>query len=207
MELDSRQMMTLALPAVITYLTWTAVQGQNALLQALSGTQQAVAHHITAVTPGPADLSRNPFAPTAEDGSSVGMEGLLGTLLAGEQQATESEKDKPLKLDGTVLFGSYKVAIINGTRIEQGGTYLGLRMEKVGVDHVRLRGFDGSPIDLYLEIAKSDDKKSGVVSGLQKQTGGSGVDNAKSAKAKKEEEKDVKGGMKSLLGMLGLPKS
>ncbi len=202
MELNSRQLMTLALPAIVTYLTWAAVQGQSSLLQALAGTQKAVARHVVETTAGPELLPRDPFAPLAEDGTAIGTEGLLGTLLAGQQE-TVDEEEKPLRLDGTVILGSRRLAIINGTRVAQGGNYLGLELIEVEVDRVRLRGFDGNVIDLYLEIAKSDPKTAipGSVPGRNPANG----KGQESAGAKKEEGKPS-GSMNDLFRLLGLPK-
>ncbi len=203
MELNSRQLMTLALPAIITYLTWAAVQGQSSLLQALGGTQKAVARHVVEVTPGPEALSRDPFAPLADDGSAISTEGLLGTLLAGQQEQT-SDEEKPLRLDGTVILGPHRLAIINGTRVAQGETYLGLELTEVGADRVRLKGFDGNVIDLYLEIAKSDSK--GAVAGATKPKDAAGT-KAKERGGTKQEDAQSGGTMKQLYRLLGLPKS
>ncbi len=203
MELNSRQLMTLALPAIVTYLTWAAVQGQTSLMRALAGTQKAVARHVVETTVGPELLSRDPFAPLAEDGSAIDTEGLLGTLLAGQQESVD-EEEKPLRLDGTVILGSRRLAIINGTRVAQGENYLGLELTEVEVDRVRLKGFDGNVIDLYLEIAKSGPKDA-IPGSVPAKNPASGK-GQESNETKKAERKSG-GSVNNLFRLLGLPKS
>ncbi|RMD82106.1 MAG: hypothetical protein D6815_10025 [Candidatus Dadabacteria bacterium] len=200
MELNSRQLMTLALPLVVTYLTWTAVRGQQSLLQALMQTQRAVAHHVAEVTPTPETLARDPFAPLAEDGTEVGTEGLLGTLLAGQQEASQEESEKPLRLDGTVIIGRRRLAIINGTRVVEGDRYLGLELVRVDADRVVLEGFDGHQLELYLEVASPE-------TALPKAVPRGPASAVGKAQPRADSRKDSKGALDELLERLHLPRS
>ena len=144
MEVSSRQIIALAAPLVITYLTYSTVGGQLQTLRKL--TSSASAGSSSALKrPEIAPLSRNPFAPTAAlptlDPSA---------LLADGEEGEEAPK---LRLDGTAVAGRWRMAIINGQRVFEGQTVGMMRVQTVSTDGVTLLGPGGETVALTLDIA------------------------------------------------------
>jgi hypothetical protein len=150
MELNSRQILLLAAPLVVTYLTWSTVERGADLVRAVAATQ-AIAPAKRA-RPAAGSEGRDPFHPVG-----AGSEGLLAALegdAKGESSQPQDEEEPPLTLNGTVISGRWRYAIINGVRVIEGQHYLGLRLDRIEADRVTLVASDGTPIELGLEIAK-----------------------------------------------------
>jgi hypothetical protein len=171
MEISSRQIVALGAPLIVTYLTWSAVSGEVAPAPAPKGTVISTAS--ASKRPQIGALARNPFAPASQssDGDSL-------AALDGEASDTE-QANAPLKLDGTVVTGRWRMAIINGERVFEGQSFRGrLRLEKVTTNSVTLVSAIGEPIQLYLDIARpvapANAKKTGAkVTGTEASTGAS----------------------------------
>ncbi len=152
MELNSRQLLLLAAPLTVTYLTWSTVQRGADLVRAVAATQTATT--AKRVTPTGDGKVRDPFTPVGAGA------GLLGAILEDGAKAKTSEKEespKPmLTLHGTVITGRWRFAIINGERVVEGQRYLGLKVERIEADRVTLVASDGTPLELGLEVAKAE---------------------------------------------------
>jgi hypothetical protein len=149
MELNSRQILLLAAPLIVTYLTWSTVKGGADLVRAVAATQGMT--HSKRMTPVTDATMRDPFNP-------VGAK-LVGSLLTGDAKAepngTGAAAEPELTLNGTVITGRWRYAIIDGVRVIEGQQYLGLKLERVEADRVTLVASDGTPIEVGLEIAKA----------------------------------------------------
>ncbi|NJN40148.1 MAG: general secretion pathway protein GspB [Gammaproteobacteria bacterium] len=114
---------------------------------------------------------RNPFVADGHDGYSFENPG------GGKGDAEANEE---LRLDGTVLAGSLRFAIINGTRVMEGDFFRGLKLEKVEMSQVRLVGGKQETV-LPLGIAKSDTIRPVETAALERKEGG-GRDDARKDK-------------------------
>jgi hypothetical protein len=142
MEVSSRQIIALAAPLVITYLTYSTVGGQLTTLRKL--TANAAGSTSSLLRPEIAPLARNPFAP-ATDGPRIDP----GLLAAAE----DGEEAPKLRLDGTVVAGRWRMAIINGQRVFEGQVVGMMRVQSVSTDAVTLLGPGGETVELTLDIA------------------------------------------------------
>ena len=148
MELDAKTVATFLAPLAIAYMTWSSVTSTVAStkdtgLKPINVGQLATAPKMPSAE---AEL-RDPFIP----------EGALSAGLAPGSAAktTEAKDNEPLHLDGTVLAGKLRFAVINGTRVMEGDFFRGLKLDKVEASRVVLSGGKQETI-LPLEIAKSD---------------------------------------------------
>jgi len=152
MELNSRQILLLAAPLIVTYLTWTTVERGADLVRAVAATQTVTTAKRVAQT-GDGKV-RDPFTPV---GAGTG---LLGAILddGGKEKADErGQSPAPmLTLHGTVITGRWRFAIINGDRVVEGQRYLGLKVERIEADRVTLVASDGTSLELGLEVAKAE---------------------------------------------------
>jgi len=146
MEVSSRQIVALGAPLIVTYLTWSAVGGEVALPQPTKSA--AIVTTFASKRPQIGELARNPFAPTSENSEGDALEGING------ESSDPQQARAPLKLDGTVVTGRWRMAIINGERVFEGQTYRGrLRLQKVTTNSVTLVSATGEAVQLQLDIA------------------------------------------------------
>jgi len=151
MELSSRQVIVLAAPLLVAYMTWSTVAGGTKLMSAAAAVKAATSRKSKEV-PIPDANTRDPFTP-------VGSGGILAAVLADERGKAEAAKkeeaavdDLLLKLNGTVITSRWRFAIINGDRVVEGQKYMGLTVEKIEPERVRLTNINGVPLDLGLQI-------------------------------------------------------
>lgn len=159
MELSSRQIVALAAPLVVSYLTYTTVKGAQ-MLQASNVVKAARATTSRHAAAG-ADTTgktRDPFTPMKESAKSPTS--ALAAVLLGqvgkEEKAAEAaarEEKLPLRLDGTVITSRWRFAILNGDRVVEGQVYSGLKVESIEAERVVLSG-GGETINVDLEIAR-----------------------------------------------------
>jgi hypothetical protein len=150
-------MIILAAPLLISYLTWSTVDGGAKVMRAAAAVKAATSKKRSEVAL-PSATTRNPFSP-------VGSGGFLAAVLAEERekaaatQAEEAADDILLKLNGTVITSKWRFAIINGDRVVEGQKYMGMTVEKIDPERVRLTNINGVPLDLGLqiEIVKASD--------------------------------------------------
>jgi hypothetical protein len=140
MELSSRQIIALAAPVVISYLTWSTVGGQMTTLRKLTS---AASTAPSALRPEIGPLARNPFAPASLKLDPAAL------LSDGE----EAEEPQQLRLDGTAVAGRWRMAIINGQRVFEGQTVGMMRVQSVSTDGVTLLDPGGRTVRLTLDIA------------------------------------------------------
>ena len=150
MEADVKSFIGFVAPLAIAYMTWSSVTSEVAQLappqlKVINVGQIATAPKL----PSAEKELRDPFTP----------EGAVSAALAataGGKKSGNEEKDQPLHLDGTVIAGKLRFAVINGTRVIEGDFFRGLKLERVEASRVVLTGGKQETV-LPLEIAKSDE--------------------------------------------------
>jgi hypothetical protein len=148
MDADAKTFVGFAAPLLIVYMTYASISaevagGRSTDLKPISQVQ------ISVIPPLPSKEGevRNPFVP---DGHSD-----YAFVAGGSGAKGDGEDNSELRLDGTVLAGNMRFAIINGVRVMEGDFFRGLKLEKVEVSQVRMTGGKQERI-LPLSIAKSD---------------------------------------------------
>lgn len=148
MEADVKSFIGFVAPLAIAYMTWSSVTSEVAALgppalKAVNVGQLSSAPKLPSAT----QELRDPFTP----------EGAVSAALAaaGAKDGARAEH-QPLRLDGTVIAGKLRFAVINGTRVIEGDFFRGLKLERVEATRVVLTGGKQETI-LPLEIAKSDE--------------------------------------------------
>ena len=143
MEVSSRQIVALAAPVVVIYLTWSAVSGTST---PAAQTDPASSISTVAVSKRPviAKLSRDVFS---QEGYGVTAG---GTMSAPGQPGANNG----VHLNGTVVAGKWRMAIIDGTRVFEGQTFRGFQVKTVARDSVTLVNAEGQPTVLSLDIAE-----------------------------------------------------
>lgn len=149
MEADAKSFIGFVAPLAIAYMTWSSVTSEVAALappqlKAINVGQLATAPKL----PSADQELRDPFTP-------AGAASIAIAAAAGKKDGNE-EKDRPLHLDGTVIAGKLRFAVINGTRVVEGDFFRGLKLERVEASRVVLTGGKQETV-LPLEIAKSDE--------------------------------------------------
>lgn len=149
MEADVKSFIGFLAPLAIAYMTWSSVTSNVAALKGAELKTINVGQLGTAPKlPSAATELRDPFTP----------EGAVSAALAAAAASARNgaaKEDQPLHLDGTVIAGKLRFAIINGVRVIEGDYFRGLRLEKVEVSRVTLKGGSKETV-LPLEVAKSD---------------------------------------------------
>lgn len=150
MEADAKSFIGFVAPLAIAYMTWSSVTSEVA---ALTPPQLKVIN-VGQIPSAPKLPSaekelRDPFTPEGA------VSAALAATAAGKKGGNE-EKDQPLRLDGTVIAGKLRFAVINGTRVIEGDFFRGLKLERVEASRVVLTGGKQETV-LPLEIAKSDE--------------------------------------------------
>lgn len=146
MEADAKTFAGFAAPLAIVYMTYAAISadvvtGRKIEMKPIPQAQVSVAPAL----PSASGELRNPFVAAGHDGYAFENPGGKGG----------GDANEALRLDGTVLAGSLRFAIINGTRVMEGDFFRGLKLEKVEMSQVRLVG-GKQEVVLPLGIAKSD---------------------------------------------------
>jgi hypothetical protein len=149
-EADVKTFVGFVAPLAIAYMTWSSVTSDVGTatppqLKAINVGQLASAPKL----PSTDQELRDPFTPEGA------VSAALAATAAGKK-AGDAEKDQPLHLDGTVIAGKLRFAVINGTRVIEGDFFRGLKLERVEPSRVVLTGGKHETI-LPLEIAKSDE--------------------------------------------------
>lgn len=149
MEADARTLLTFVAPLAIVYMTYSSITGtaapdQTGDLKAIAVGQIGGAPKL----PSAGGSIRNPFVPRS--GAGGGDPAADATAAANPEKA-----DQPLHLDGTVIAGKIRFAIINGKRITEGDYFRGMRLTKIDTTQVTLTG-ESEQVVLPLEIARSD---------------------------------------------------
>lgn len=143
MEISSRQIVALSAPVIVMYLTWSVVSGtpaRTAQLDAAASVSTAAA----AKRPVVEKLSRDLFAEGAV--SAAGSAAAAAPGRAGENH--------PLQLNGTVVAGKWRMAIIDGSRVFEGQRFRGFEVRSITRDGVTLVGPDAQVVRLSLDIAQ-----------------------------------------------------
>jgi hypothetical protein len=142
MDLSSRQILALAAPLVISYLTWSTLQGQmKTLAQVTPNPVASIGSRHGAELDGPKAPLRDPFSPLT-------AQSMLHAT--GDEEAAKGET---LVLNATVIVPHWRMAIINGERVYEGQRFRGLRVRKVEPQRVLLAGVEGDAVELPLQVA------------------------------------------------------
>lgn len=150
MEADAKSFIGFVAPLAIAYMTWSSVTSEVAQLappqlKAINVGQLGTAPKL----PSADQELRDPFTPEGAASAAI------AASAAGKKTGSE-EKDQALHLDGTVIAGKLRFAVINGTRVIEGDFFRGLKLEKVEASRVVLTGGKQETV-LPLEIAKSEE--------------------------------------------------
>ena len=144
MEADVKRFIGFVAPLAILYMTWASVTTDVTALAAPALKSINVGQIASAPSLPSAETElRDPFTP----------EGAISAALAAKGAAPKEEQ--PLHLDGTVIAGKLRFAVINGTRVTEGDFFRGLKLERVEATRVVLTGGKHETV-LPLEVAKSD---------------------------------------------------
>ena len=149
MEADVKSFIGFVAPLAIVYMTWSSVTSDVAVLKGPDLKSVNVGQIASAPKLPSADAElRDPFTP--EGAVSLA----LATAGAAKKDGAEQD-NSPLHLDGTVIAGKLRFAVINGTRVMEGDFFRGQKLERVEATRIVLTGGKTETI-LPLEIAKSD---------------------------------------------------
>ena len=143
MDGDVKRFVGFVAPFAIVYFTYSAITAE------VLGVGKANIRPIsTSAAPSMPKLPsaeralRDPFVP----------EGIVGEMVAA---AAAGGKEEELRLEGTVVAGNMRFAILNGTRVMEGDFFRGLQLAKVEANRVRLVGGKEETV-VPLGIATSD---------------------------------------------------
>jgi len=141
---DVKKFVGFVAPLAIVYMTYAAISAE------VLGVSRAEIRSISTTTAPPMPKLpsaerelRNPFVP----------EGVVAQILAGA--GAGGEKEEELRLEGTVVAGNLRFAILNGTRVMEGDFFRGMKLAKVETSRVRLVGGKEETI-VPLGVATSD---------------------------------------------------
>jgi hypothetical protein len=149
-EADVKSFIGFVAPLAIAYMTWSSVTSEVAQLTPPQLKVVNVGQIPSAPKlPSAEQELRDPFTPEGA------VSAALAATAAGKKGGND-EKNQPLHLDGTVIAGKLRFAVINGTRVIEGDFFRGLKLEKVEASRVVLTGGKQETV-LPLEIAKSDE--------------------------------------------------
>jgi hypothetical protein len=150
-EADVKGFVGFLAPFAIIYMTWAAVTGEVASLRgpALKPVNVGQLGSVPKLPSAETEL-RDPFTPEGALGTSA-----FTSATTGSKNAADNET-RPLRLDGTVIAGTLRFAIISGERVMEGDYIRGLKLEKVETSRVVLTGGSKETV-LPLQIAKSDE--------------------------------------------------
>lgn len=158
MELNSRHIVALAAPVVVAYLTYTTVEkGAQVLRAATALKAQSIASQKSRQQAESGEAAvRDPFAPVAVVEIATAPENPSGTRQAAAAPvvAAAAQKSDPLRLDGTVITGRWRFAILNGSRVVEGQLFRGHRVERIEPERLVLSR-DGETVHVNLEIARA----------------------------------------------------
>jgi len=157
MELSSRQLIVLAAPLVVTYLTYSTVDRGANLVRAVSATQAAVSSKSRSTPRAGGVEARNPFSPVSAGAAGGILSAVLDQAVAAgpeESAAADAGDGLLMTLNGTVIAPRWRFAIIDGQRVIEGQRYMGLKVEKIDAEMVTLSDLNGTPVELELQIAK-----------------------------------------------------
>lgn len=143
MDGDVKKFVGFVAPLAIVYFTYSAITAE------VLGVSRANIRPIsTSAAPSMPKLPsaeralRDPFVP----------EGMVGEMVAA---AAAGGKEEELRLEGTVVAGNLRFAILNGTRVMEGDFFRGMQLAKVEASRVRLVGGKEETV-VPLGIATSD---------------------------------------------------
>ncbi len=161
--LTPSRMMSLGLPLLLAYLTWSTIDSSTGMLAGMSAPPTAV-QHKSRDGGAPTDVSdRDPFAPKIEDAVAAILAGpaaaIMGEDVAGGLTGGNSKKkdDDKMKLVGTAIMGRLRLALIDDVRLRQGERYKGLTVTAIAADRVILTDAWGKNTILALDVAISDE--------------------------------------------------
>lgn len=143
MDGDVKKFVGFVAPLAIVYFTYSAITAEvlGVSKTSIRPISSSAAPSMPQLPSAERDL-RDPFVP----------EGMVAEILAA---ASAGGKEKELRLEGTVVAGNLRFAILNGTRVMEGDFFRGMRLAKVETSQVRLVGGKEETI-VPLGIATSD---------------------------------------------------
>jgi hypothetical protein len=149
-------MMSLAAPLLLAYLTYTSVGSSAQLVTQMTQVAPTSTHKKASGDEVRPEKRRNPFD---QDFGNDMTDLLAGPLSEGMKQgkASTEKEAEPLRLNGTVLMGSWKMAIINGRRLHEGDQYEEMRLAVIAQDKVIFIDRLGQNVSVQLDVAKSDE--------------------------------------------------
>jgi hypothetical protein len=149
-------MMSLAAPLLLAYLTYSTVGAGTGLIGQMAPVMPAPVHKKHEVESVLDDSKRNPFDQAAtEDVTDLLAARLPGLSVAGGDKKDEAEQE--LRLNGTVIMGKWRMAIINGKRLNEGDEYDGMRLAAIARDKVIFVDRAGRNVFVRLDVARSDE--------------------------------------------------
>jgi hypothetical protein len=149
-------MMSLAAPLLLAYLTYSTVGAGTQLVNQFAQTAPSAVHKKAEADAAHSDTKRNPF----DQAATSEMTELLAARLPGLAVAGDAKKEEvqqELRLNGTVIMGGWRMAIINGQRLHEGDEYDGMRLAAIARDKVIFVDRAGRNVFVRLDVAKSDE--------------------------------------------------
>jgi hypothetical protein len=143
---DARAYLGFLAPIVIVYMTYSSISAAMPPVRGVESKSVSVSQTPMPKLPSAERELRNPFVP---EGAAQALAAAAGA------KAGAKEREEAMRLDGTVLAGKLRFAIINGTRVMEGDYFRGLKLTVVETSQVRFSDGKQESV-LPLAITKSD---------------------------------------------------
>ncbi len=140
MNLTPTQMVIIGACLLVGYLTWSAVQGQNTLVDESIPRVMRPASKGDVVIPVVKGRGRDPFLKMSE----------MGRYDTGPELPTDETGSGPLRLTGVIAAGRDKIAYVNGKRLREGDQYRGYEVQSIELDRISLASGD-EQLNLWLD--------------------------------------------------------
>jgi hypothetical protein len=208
------RMMSLGLPLLLGYLTWSTIDTGAGGLGMLTAPPASVQYRVR---DGGAPLevsSRDPFSQEVQEKVAGLLSGpasaVLGSAAVGDPTKKSKEDKDEMRLMGTAIMGKLRLAIIDGKRLREGDRYRGLWVAVIAAERVILTDAQGRNLILKLDVATSDEIELAVAALTPVSARKSNAPTAKPDPPPLHRGLAAltgSGGQKEILRMLGIPES
>lgn len=159
--LTPSRMMSLGLPLLLGYLTWSTVDTGVGGLGTIAQVPTAI-HYKVRDGGAPTDVSpRDPFSQEAQEVVADILAGpasaVLGPAAVEHEESDSTVKQDQMKLMGTAIMGKLRIAIVDGVRLREGERYRGLQVAVITAERVIFTDSQGRNLTLMLDIATSEE--------------------------------------------------
>lgn len=203
--------MSLGLPLLLGYLTWSTVDTGVGGLGGLPAPPASIQYKVRDGGAPSEVPKRDPFSQDVQETVAGLLAGPAAAVLGGGAAATQPGSTEPqMKLTGTAVMGKLRLAFIDGLRLREGDHYNGRTISVIAADRVILTDAHGLNLVLLLDVATSDEVEAATAA--KKAVPPNGAQKAAQAPEQPPLQKGIAaltstGSQADILRMLGIPES